>query len=95
MVGCPVSPKVFLPRCVIALILKFLSISSRAAMKLLLSLFRIDTGKITEAIPKGFNTWAILSTNNVSISEPLLDILSSIENLLSLSFRCGLKAFTE
>lgn len=56
MVGCPVSPKVFLPRCVIALILKFLSISSRAAMKLLLSLFRIDTGKITEAIPKGFNT---------------------------------------
>lgn len=59
-----------------AIILKFLRSDSRAVIKLSFSLFNILLGRITAATPFGFNNCDILSTNNVSISEPSFEIFS-------------------
>ena len=91
----PVAPNVLLPITEIARRLKFLSIYSLAFMKLSLSLINIVLGRITAAMPVGFNNWAILSINKVSISEPSFDIFSSVVKVLSFNFRCGLKDLTE
>jgi hypothetical protein len=75
--------------------LKFFNIDSLAQIKLSFSLFNILLGKITAATAFGFKSWEILSTNNVSISDPLFEIVSNIENELFLSFKWGLNADTE
>ena len=76
----PVAPKVLLPNVAIAIILKFLRSDSRAVIKLSFSLFNILLGRTTAATPFGFNSCDILSTNNVSISEPSFEIFSKRSN---------------
>lgn len=68
--------------------------NSRALIKLSLSLISIVFGNITAAMPDGFNNWAILSINKVSISDPSFDILSRVSKLLSFNLRCGLNDLT-